>query len=174
MVSNLAKKKIPAREFIIKLREAVINIVKVTRELQANMSELEKRISRIEKSLQYLDSRIKKMEESILPTHPQKIMKEPEIPAVEEGAEVLGEPEFIELAKELGVELSESGAASEEIPTPPPVPPIEETKEVKETKKPESMDMGLSTIRGAQEAKTEELKKEKDELLKALEELDII
>ncbi len=170
----MIKKKIPAKEFIIKLREAVINVVKITRELQANISELQERLTRLEKSVQHLDSRIKRIEESIMPSTPQTITKEPEVPVVEDQSEILAEPEFIELAKELGVELTESKKATEEIPTPPPVPPIEKTVETKKVEKKEEAEVGLGVIKRGEEAKTEELKKEKDELLKALEELDII
>lgn len=173
---KLTKKKIPAKEFIMKLREAVVNIVRITRELQANVTEIQERLTRLEKSIQNLDSRIKRIEDNILPTTTPPVAKEPEveIPAVEGEAEILEEPEFIELAKELGVELTESKKSPGEIPTPPPVPPIEGPREMRKLEKEEKSRVDLGILRRGEEAKTEELKKEKDELLKALEELDII
>ena len=172
----LVKRKVPIKDFVLKLKGAVIDLIKVTKDMQKNIAEIQKKLNNIETMVSSLDRRVSKLEDALLTGTP--ITSGPETVAVESRpeSEIIEEPEFIDLAKELGVELSEARTPPEEIPTPPPAPPIEEIRE-KSVKKPviEPPEAPkVEVLSDVREARTDELKKEKDELLKALEELDII
>lgn len=172
----MGKKKIPVKDFVLKMRDAVVQLVRTTKELQKTLTQLQKKIDFIEKRVSTLDTRISKLEETLTTgASPASIPTTP----IEEGSaeEIFEEPEFVDLARELGVELSETRLPPEEIPTPPPAPPIETVEEPKKTEPAKTQEPAKAAVLGipkGEEAGTEDLKKEKDELLKALEELDVI
>lgn len=167
----MAKKKIPIKDFVVKLRDAVIQLVRTTKELQKSLEDTQSKISSLENKIGMLEKRISLIEENLTSSKPMVApAPTPERESIE--TEVSEEPEFVDLMRELGLETS----AEEEIPSPPPAIPVETV--VEKPKEPERKPApSLPSTLGMKEMKKveeEDLKKEKDELLKALEDLDII
>jgi len=166
-VFSLPKKKVTIQEFVLKLRDYLIKVARKTRELEQSLTDILGRLDNVEKRLESIEKKLTSLEGSLSrPTPPSETSP---LPPIETG------DEFSDLAKELG--LLEN--LKETPPEPPPVPPIDKTGTTEEkktsirgeTRSPPSL---VSALKRGEEISEEELKKEKDELVKVLEELELI
>ena len=172
-------KKIKAGELLIKLREAVIKLIEQTKEIKTTTDALAQRVARLEKKVAALEKKIA----SGTPV--------PEVPRPTTAKSSSGSIEDLELedlAKEIGIDLSPVKPELEEkapqsIPAPPAPPPIGELgakpKKIEAPPvpkpKPKKSEMDLlptEDLLGVKQAGEEEIEKEKDELIRALKELD--
>ena len=177
-------KKVPITEFLKKLKDVVIKLAGRIKDLESQLSTINNRLTSIEKRVNDLEKKFG-TKVPVIPGSSQ-VTTAPITPVIPEQKETI-EPveskstgidaELISKAKQLGLgdifEGLESPMPPQKIPTPPPVPPIETSKK-KET--PTTKPAGPATQRalGIEEVPEDELKKRKDELLKALEDIDLM
>ncbi len=185
-------KKIKAGELLIKLRDAVIRLIEETRDIKGSIEKLEGRVEALEGKVNRLERNLR----AVTSSSPRETESFTTAPSSSESGEVV-DVELESLAKQIGIDLSPALPEKKEtppppttagtIPAPPPPPPIgEATKRkreqpelapisVPEPSKPEKKEIGIlpsEELLGVKQAKEDELEKEKDELLKALKELD--
>jgi len=143
---------------VLKLRDYLIKVAQKTENLEQRVEDMEKKLKELENRIRALES---------LPAKPSPTA----LPARKATSGYTEEEEFSDLAKELGLLEALGGPP----PEPPPAPPIEretaETESKIEERAPSSF---IATLKTGEEVKEEELKKEKDELVKVLEELELI
>jgi len=167
-------KKIKASELLLKLREAVIKLVDQVKDIKTNLDGLNMRVSNLEKRLVALENKIKGLSGGVS----KPVVKQP-------SAEK--ESQLDLLAKELGLDISLGGGTeTSEVPAPPPPPSIESIKsDTKSTKgielpiekpkpptTPAPEPIKSEELLGMEAIDRDELDKDKDDLLKALRELD--
>lgn len=186
-------KKVKAAELLLKLRDAVVRLLDETKQIKINLEALDSKVNGIEKKLAKLESTVINLKKS----SKMRAAPGPSIsaPAKSSGT---GDLELEDLARQIGIDLTPAlGTSGEEsaeaelespIPAPPPPPPIGEVRKatterrIETPKPPETpspqpskppMDLLTSEeALGVKQAEEEDLEKAKDELLKALKELD--
>ncbi|MGQ4892581.1 MAG: hypothetical protein ACP6IP_08850 [Candidatus Njordarchaeia archaeon] len=186
-------KKIKAGELLLKLRDAVIKLIEETRDLKNSIEKIEGRVENLEGKVKRLE---RSLQQAISSGSQKGIQAVSSMPEVAESGEVV-DVELESLAKQIGIDLSPALPEKKEVPSPaksagaipapPPPPPIGEVTKRKteaaeldlapipEPPKPKKKDIDMLSseeLLGVKQANEAELEKEKDELLKALKELD--
>ena len=167
----MPKRKVTIREFVLMLKDHVVRLSQRTKTLEKTLEDINKKLDELSRRINEIEQKVNRMSESVISTTPPAPVKSESVTAEED--------EFTDLAKELGL-LDVLGGKPVEAP---PVPPLKETpaaepqpkeeKGKKTTEEESGLPFAPSTL-SKEEVKEEELKKEKDELAKVLEELELI
>jgi len=181
----MGKKKVQVKEFILMLKDVVIKLIKKVKKLEELMEEFDARLSDLEDRVSRIENKIKELEKAKVPT--KAVVSERKSTLLEE-LEKLGLPplettEKEELSlppprgpvsvlpevKEILGEISLGAVKEEEKPSAETAVPLTETSSTRSPTSPTMLPTG-----GLKEATREEILKDKDELIKALEDLDVI
>lgn len=179
---KMGKKKVQVKEFILMLKDVVIKLIKKVKKLEDLMEEFDARLSDLEDRVSKIENKIKELEKAKMPIKA----------AIQERKSTL-----LEELEKLGIPPLET-PEKEELSLPPPGSPVNVLPEAKEILgeislegiKEEKQNVKTPTATtsathpstspamlptgGLKEATREEILKDKDELIKALEDLDVI